>query len=90
MAINVFVVQGVTKVPMQEVFRGILPFVIIFVIGVIFLVAFPLSSQVMRFSAFSGMIAVIVLLAWDLASGDPRLQPALLGEARFRRTLRAG
>ena len=43
-AINVFVVQGVTKVPMQEVFRGILPFVIIFVIGVIFLVAFPQIS----------------------------------------------
>jgi hypothetical protein len=34
----------------------------------------------MRFWAFSSMIAVIVLLAWDLASGDPRLQPALLVE----------
>ena len=41
---------------------------------------FLLPSQVMRFWAFSGMIAVIVLLAWDLASGDPRLQPALLVE----------
>jgi hypothetical protein len=40
-----------------------------------------LPSQVMRFWAFfSGTIAIIVLLAWDLASGDPRLQPALLVE----------
>jgi hypothetical protein len=43
-------------------------------------VAFLLPSQVTRFWVFSGMIAVIVLLAWDLASGDPRLQPALLAE----------
>lgn len=43
-------------------------------------VAFLLPSQVMCFWAFSGMIAIIVLLAWDLASGDPRLQPALLVE----------
>src|SRR4029078_2526616 len=48
--------------------------------GTIFLAAFLLPSQVMRFWAFSGMIAVIVLLAWDLASGDPRLAPALLLE----------
>ncbi len=46
----------------------------------ILLVAFLLPSQVMRFWAFSGMIAIIVLLAWDLASDDPRLQPALLVE----------
>lgn len=46
----------------------------------ILIVAFLLPSQVMRFWAFSGMIAVIVLLAWDLASADPRLQPALLAE----------
>jgi C4-dicarboxylate transporter DctM subunit len=31
-------------VPMEEVFRGILPFVVIFVIGVIILVAFPQIS----------------------------------------------
>jgi len=43
-AINVFVVQGVTKVPMQEVFWGIIPFVGVFVVGVIFLVAFPQIS----------------------------------------------
>ena len=42
--------------------------------------AFLLPSQIMRFWAFSGMIAVIVLLAWDLASADPRLQPTLLVE----------
>jgi uncharacterized membrane protein YccC len=46
----------------------------------ILIVAFLLPSQVMRFWAFSGMIAVIVLLAWDLASADPRLQPTLLAE----------
>ncbi len=46
----------------------------------IFLAAFLLPSQVTRFWAFSGMIAVIVLLAWELASGDPRLAPALLVE----------
>jgi fusaric acid resistance family protein len=46
----------------------------------IFLAAFLLPSQVTRFWAFSGMIAVIVLLAWDLASGDPRLEPTLLIE----------
>jgi hypothetical protein len=46
----------------------------------ILLAAFVLPSQVTRFWAFSGMIAVIVLLAWDLASSDPRLQPALLVE----------
>ncbi len=46
----------------------------------IFVAAFLLPSQIMHFWAFSGMIAVIVLLAWDLASGDPRLAPALLLE----------
>jgi hypothetical protein len=43
-------------------------------------IAFVLPSQVMRFWAFSGLIAIIVLLAWDLASGDPRLEPTLLAE----------
>jgi C4-dicarboxylate transporter DctM subunit len=40
-AINVYVVQGVTKVPMEEVFRGIVPFAIVFLIGIALLVAFP-------------------------------------------------
>jgi uncharacterized membrane protein YccC len=35
---------------------------------------------------FSGMIAIIVLLAWDLATPDPTLQPTLLSE-RFLDTL---
>jgi Fusaric acid resistance protein-like len=46
----------------------------------IFLAAFLLPSQITRFWIFSGMIAVIVLLAWDLASADPALEPALLWE----------
>lgn len=40
-AINVYVVQGVTKVPMEEVFRGIVPFALVFLIGIALLVAFP-------------------------------------------------
>ncbi len=46
----------------------------------IFVAAYLLPSQITRFWAFSGMIAVIVLLAWDLASADPRLAPTLLLE----------
>jgi hypothetical protein len=46
----------------------------------ILLAAYVLPSQITRFWAFSGTVAVIVLLAWDLASADPRLQPALLVE----------
>jgi tripartite ATP-independent transporter DctM subunit len=41
---NCFVVQGVTKVPLQEVFRGTLPFVIMMFVCLIFLVAFPQIS----------------------------------------------
>jgi uncharacterized membrane protein YccC len=48
--------------------------------AMIFLAAFLLPSQITRFWIFSGMIAVIVLLAWDLASGDPTLEPTLLWE----------
>ncbi len=42
--------------------------------------AFVLPSQLPRFWLFSGMVAVIVLLAWDMATTDPTLQPALLWE----------
>ncbi len=42
--INIYVVQGVTKVPLHEVARGILPFAIVFLIGVAILVAFPQIS----------------------------------------------
>lgn len=40
-AINVYIVQGVTKVPMHHVFRGIVPFAIMFLIGIALMVAFP-------------------------------------------------
>jgi len=43
-AINVYVVQGVTKVPMEEVFRGIIPFAVVFLVGIALLVAFPQIS----------------------------------------------
>ena len=46
-------------------------------IAIILVTALLLPSQFLRFSAFSGMIAAIVLLVWDLASGDPQLSPAL-------------
>ena len=45
---------------------------------VILPLAFVLPSQLPRFWLFSGMVAVIVLLAWDMATTDPTLQPALL------------
>lgn len=46
-------------------------------VGLILITALALPSQLLRFSAFSGMIAVIVLLAWELSSGDPMLAPLL-------------
>ena len=46
----------------------------------IFLAAFLLPSQVTRFWIFSGLVAVVVLLAWGLASTDPTLEPSLLWE----------
>jgi hypothetical protein len=46
----------------------------------IFLAAFLLPSQVTRFWIFSGLVAVVVLLAWDLASTDATLEPSLLWE----------
>ncbi len=51
-----------------------------FLCAVILAIAFLLPSQVTRFWAFSGLIAIVVLLAWNLASGDPRLAPMLLAE----------
>jgi len=42
--INLFVVQGVTKVPLHDVVIGIIPFVIAFVISLIILIAFPQVS----------------------------------------------
>ena len=40
-AINVYVVQGVTKVPMEQIFRGIVPFILMYLIAIAFIVAFP-------------------------------------------------
>lgn len=40
-AINVYIVQGVTRVPMEEVFQGIIPFVLMFLIAIGLIVAFP-------------------------------------------------
>lgn len=40
-AINVYIVQGVTKVPMEDIFRGIFPFVIMYLIAIGLIVAFP-------------------------------------------------
>jgi hypothetical protein len=48
--------------------------------------AFVLPAQLPRFWLFSGLIAAIVLIAWDLAAGDPSLEPLLLAE-RFEDTL---
>ncbi len=42
--INVYVVQGVTKAPLEDVIRGIVPFVLAFLVGLAFLVAFPQIS----------------------------------------------
>jgi hypothetical protein len=48
--------------------------------------AFVLPAQLPRFWLFSGLIAAVVLIAWDLAAGDPRLEPLLLVE-RFEDSL---
>jgi C4-dicarboxylate transporter DctM subunit len=40
-AINAFIVQGVTRVPMVEIFRGIIPFFFVYLIVIGLIVAFP-------------------------------------------------
>jgi tripartite ATP-independent transporter DctM subunit len=42
--INLFVVQGITKVPLHDVVIGIVPFVVSFLIGLAILIAFPQVS----------------------------------------------
>jgi tripartite ATP-independent transporter DctM subunit len=42
--INIYVVQGVTKAPLEDVARGILPFVLVFLVGIALLIAFPQIS----------------------------------------------
>jgi C4-dicarboxylate transporter, DctM subunit len=39
--LNVFVIQGITKVPMHTIFRGVTPFLIADVAGIILLIALP-------------------------------------------------
>ena len=55
-------------------------------LGTILVLAFVLPSQLPRFWLFIGLVAAIVLIAWDLASVDPALEPLLLWE-RFEDTL---
>ena len=38
---TVYVVHGVTRVPLEQVFRGTIPFVIVMIIGLAILVTFP-------------------------------------------------
>jgi tripartite ATP-independent transporter DctM subunit len=40
-AINVYIVQGVTKVRMEEIFRGVVPFIIVYLVAIGLIVAFP-------------------------------------------------
>jgi len=42
--INIYVVQGVTKAPLEDVVRGILPFALVFLVGIALLIAFPQIS----------------------------------------------
>ncbi|MFH1950387.1 MAG: TRAP transporter large permease [Pseudomonadota bacterium] len=42
--INVYVVQGVTKAPLEDVMLGILPFALAFLVGIALLIAFPQIS----------------------------------------------
>lgn len=38
---NVYVIHGITKVPMPTIFRGVTPFLIADVVGLLFLIAIP-------------------------------------------------
>ena len=40
-AINVYVVQGVTKIPVEQIFRGVVPFIIVYLIAIGIRVTFP-------------------------------------------------
>jgi C4-dicarboxylate transporter DctM subunit len=46
-AINVYVVQGVTEVPMEQIFRGVVPFIIMYLIAIGLIVAFPEISPLL-------------------------------------------
>jgi C4-dicarboxylate transporter, DctM subunit len=40
-AMNLYVVQGITKLPLQTISRGIVPFLLVLLFGLVLLVAFP-------------------------------------------------
>ena len=40
-AMNLYVVQGITKIPLQVISRGIMPFLLVLIGGLIILIAFP-------------------------------------------------
>jgi C4-dicarboxylate transporter DctM subunit len=42
--LNVFIIQGIAKVPALEIFRGVTPFIVSDIVCVILLVAFPQIS----------------------------------------------
>jgi len=42
--LNAYVVNGVTKVPLGEIFRGLTPFIIVMCLGIAILIAFPQIS----------------------------------------------
>ncbi len=43
-AIHVYFVQGVTKVPMEQIFRGVAPFITVCLTAIGIMVAFPVVS----------------------------------------------
>lgn len=44
MGLNVFVIAGVTKIPLRTIFRGVVPFVIADILHIALLIAFPILS----------------------------------------------
>jgi C4-dicarboxylate transporter DctM subunit len=40
-AMNLYVVQGITKLPLQTISRGIVPFLLVLLFGLVLLVSFP-------------------------------------------------
>lgn len=42
--LNAFIVHGVTEVPLSKIFRGVVPFVVMMVLGLVLLIVFPQIS----------------------------------------------
>lgn len=40
-AMNLYVLQGITKLPFEVITRGVMPFLLVLVLGLIIIVAFP-------------------------------------------------